>query len=84
MWVHLLGQKGMLRKVQDAIADIEVIRAIVSLRLGILFMHARIDPAVAPVRLSVRSRIELTLGQSLTLHHPTLAYRLSKETTTRA
>jgi exopolyphosphatase/guanosine-5'-triphosphate,3'-diphosphate pyrophosphatase len=82
--VLLLAQKGNLRKVQDAIADIEIVRALVSLRLGILFMHARIDPAVAPVRLSVRSRIELTLGASLTLHHPTLAYWLSKETTTWA
>lgn len=82
--VLLLAQKGNLRKVQDAIADIEIIRAIVSLRLGVLFMHARIDPAVAPVRLSVRSRIELTLGQSLTLHHPTLSYWLSKETATWA
>jgi exopolyphosphatase/guanosine-5'-triphosphate,3'-diphosphate pyrophosphatase len=82
--VLLLAQKGNLRKVQDAVADIEIVRAIVALRLGILFMHARIDPAVAPVRLSVRSRIELTLGQSLTLHHPTLAYWLSKETTTWA
>jgi exopolyphosphatase/guanosine-5'-triphosphate,3'-diphosphate pyrophosphatase len=82
--VLLLAQKGNLRKVQDAIADIEIVRAIVALRLGILFMHARIDPAVAPVRLSVRSRIELTLGQSLTLHHPTLAHWLSKETTTWA
>jgi len=34
---------------------------------------------LAPVRLSVRSRIELTLGQTISLHHPTLAHWLSKE-----
>ncbi|MFM8465037.1 MAG: Ppx/GppA family phosphatase, partial [Burkholderiaceae bacterium] len=78
--VLLLAQKGNLRKIQDALNDADVTRAIVALRLGVLFMHARIDPAVAPVRLSVRSRIELTLGQAITLHHPTLAYWLSKET----
>ena len=77
--VLLLAQKGNLRKVQDALTDLDVIRAIISLRLGVLFMHARIDPAMAPVRLSVRSRIELTLGQTISLHHPTLAYWLSKE-----
>jgi exopolyphosphatase/guanosine-5'-triphosphate,3'-diphosphate pyrophosphatase len=78
--VLLLAQKGNLRKIQDALNDPDVTRAIVALRLGVLLMHARIDPAVAPVRLSVRSRIELTLGQAITLHHPTLAYWLSKET----
>jgi len=79
--VLLLAQKGNLRKILDALNDPDVTRAIVALRLGVLFMHARIDPAVAPVRLSVRSRIELTLGQAITLHHPTLAYWPSKSET---
>ena len=77
--VLLLAQKGNLRKVQDAIADDEIARAILALRLGILFMHARLDPATEAVKLSIRSRIEIEVGQRLMASHPTLAYWLSKE-----
>lgn len=77
--VLLLAQKGNLRKVQDAIADPEIARVILALRLGILFMHARIDPAIEPVKLAMRSRIEMEVGKPLMAAHPTLAYWLSKE-----
>lgn len=75
----LLAQKGNLRKVQDAVSDNEVARAVLALRLGILFMHARLDPAIEPVRLVMRSRIDIEVGQKLMAGHPTLAYWLSKE-----
>ena len=77
--VLLLAQKGNLRKVQDAVADNEVARAILALRLGILFMHARLDPAIEPVKLGMRTRIEIEVGSKLMASHPTLAYWLSKE-----
>ena len=77
--VLLLAQKGNLRKVGDALADPEVARTILALRLGILFMHARIDPAVESVRLQMRSRIELGVGTQTLAAHPTLAYWITKE-----
>jgi exopolyphosphatase/guanosine-5'-triphosphate,3'-diphosphate pyrophosphatase len=77
--VLLLAQKGNLRKVQEAASDNEVARAILALRLGILFMHARLDPAIEPVQLSMRTRIEIEVGSQLMANHPTLAYWLSKE-----
>ncbi len=77
--VLLLAQKGNLRKVGDALADPEVARTILALRLGILFMHARIDPAVESVRLQMRSRIELVVGTHTLSAHPTLAYWITKE-----
>jgi exopolyphosphatase/guanosine-5'-triphosphate,3'-diphosphate pyrophosphatase len=77
--VLLLAQKGNLRKVSNALGDIDVAKAILALRLGILFMHARLDPALEPVALRVRGRIELSLGRQLLAAHPTLAYWLSKE-----
>lgn len=77
--VLVLSQKGNLRKVPDAIAEPEVAKAILALRLGLLFMHARIDPAVETVRLKMGQRIELLLGKHLTVAHPTLAYWLAKE-----
>ncbi len=77
--VLLLAQKGNLRKVQDAVSDNEVARAVLALRLGILFMHARLDPAIEPVKLVMRNRIEIEVGRQLMANHPTLAYWLSKE-----
>lgn len=77
--VLLLAQKGNLRKVQDAVSDNEIARAVVALRLGILFMHARLDPAIEPVKLAMRTRIEIDVGRQLIATHPTLAYWLSKE-----
>lgn len=77
--ILLLAQKGNLRKVADALTDPDILKAILALRLGILFMHARLDPAIEPVRLQLRSRIELTMGASMLTAHPTLAYWLAKE-----
>ena len=77
--VLLLAQKGNLRKVEDALSDLEVARAILALRLGIVFMHARLDPAIEPVTLTLRTRITIDVGARLMANHPTLAYWLSKE-----
>jgi exopolyphosphatase/guanosine-5'-triphosphate,3'-diphosphate pyrophosphatase len=77
--VLLLAQKGNLRKVQDALSDHDVARAILALRLGIVFMHARLDPAIEPVTLSLRTRITIDIGARLMSSHPTLAYWLAKE-----
>lgn len=77
--VLLLAQKGNLRKVPDAVAEPEVCKAVLALRLGIVFMHARIDPAVEAVRLRKGQRIEIEIGRHLTNAHPTLAYWLAKE-----
>lgn len=77
--VLVLAQKGNLRKVPDAVADPEIAKAMLSLRLGIVFMHARIDPAIEPVHIRKGQRIELEVGRNLTQAHPTLAYWLAKE-----
>jgi exopolyphosphatase/guanosine-5'-triphosphate,3'-diphosphate pyrophosphatase len=42
-------------------------------------MHARLDPEIESVELSVRSRIEIDISAKLLSIHPTLAYWLSKE-----
>lgn len=77
--VLVLAQKGNLRKVPDAVAEPEVCKAMLALRLGIVFMHARIDPAIESVRLRKGQRIEIEVGRHLTSAHPTLAYWLAKE-----
>jgi exopolyphosphatase/guanosine-5'-triphosphate,3'-diphosphate pyrophosphatase len=77
--ILLLAQKGNLRKVQDALAEPEIAKAILALRLGTIFMHARIDPAIETTRLRLRTRIELEISSQLLANHPTLSYWLSKE-----
>ncbi len=77
--ILVLAQKGNLRKVQDALTDTEIAKAVLALRLGTLFMHARIDPAVECTRLKLRTRIELEIARNLLTTHPTLSYWLSKE-----
>ncbi len=77
--ILLLAQKGNLRKVGEALSDPEIAKAILALRLGILLMHARIDPEVERVKLQLRSRIELTVGAATLAAHPTLAYWIAKE-----
>lgn len=75
----VLAQKGNLRKISEAMADPDLTRAILALRLGIIFMHARIDLAEEPIRLRFRSRIDLELPKGMLANHPTLAYWLGKE-----
>ncbi len=77
--ILLLAQKGNLRKVQDALAEPEVMKAILALRLGTIFMHARIDPAIESTRLKLRTRIDLEVARRTLSTHPTLSYWLSKE-----
>ena len=77
--ILVLAQKGNLRKVQDAVAEPEIAKAILALRLGTIFMHARIDPAIESLRLKLRGQIEVDVRKQLLSTHPTLSYWLSKE-----
>lgn len=77
--ILVLAQKGSLRKVSEATAEPEIARAILALRLGTIFMHARIDPDIESTRLRLRTRIELEIARSTLDTHPTLSYWLSRE-----
>jgi exopolyphosphatase/guanosine-5'-triphosphate,3'-diphosphate pyrophosphatase len=75
----LLAQKGNLRKVGDLLSDADFARAVVALRLAIVFMHARITVAEAGARLRMKNRIDLELPRALAAGHPTLSYWIEKE-----
>lgn len=75
----VLAQKGNLRKVGEAIADVDLAKAILALRLGIIFMHARLNPADEQIKLRMKTRIDLELPKGMLASHPTLAYWLGKE-----
>ena len=79
MALLVLAQKGNLRKLGDALADPEFARAVLALRLGILFSHARLALDGARLRLKMKNRIELELRADWVAAHPTVAFWMQKE-----
>ncbi|TFV87477.1 Ppx/GppA family phosphatase [Oxalobacteraceae bacterium OM1] len=79
MSTMILAQKGNLRKVSEALADLDLAKAIFAMRLATMFLHSRIDGDIADLRLKMKNRIELEIRRDWMDQHPTLAYWLDKE-----
>lgn len=75
----ILSQKGNLRKVQELLQDADFAKAILALRLAVLFMHTRLELSLADVRVKMKSKIELEIKGEWLTQHPTLSYWLDKE-----
>ncbi|HEU4843629.1 MAG TPA: Ppx/GppA phosphatase family protein [Burkholderiaceae bacterium] len=75
----IVAQKGNLRKVGEALTDPDFAKAVVALRLAILFMHARIDVDFRQLKLRMKSRIELEIRRDWVSDHPTVSYWMEKE-----
>ncbi len=75
----ILSQKGNLRKVQDLLVDSDFAKAILALRLAVLFMHTRLELSLADVKVKMKNRIELDIKGAWLTQHPTLSYWLDKE-----
>jgi len=75
----ILAQKGNLRKVSEHLSDSDFAKAVVALRLAILFMHSRIEVDDRAVRLRMKNRIDLELRRDFVSNHPTLSYWMEKE-----
>jgi exopolyphosphatase/guanosine-5'-triphosphate,3'-diphosphate pyrophosphatase len=75
----VLSQKGNLKKVTEALSLPDLAKAILSLRLGILFSHSRIDLSNELVGVRIRHKIEIDIPATMLRKHPTLAHWLQKE-----
>ncbi|HEV7814666.1 MAG TPA: Ppx/GppA phosphatase family protein [Janthinobacterium sp.] len=75
----IMAQKGNLRKIGDALADTDFAKAVLALRLAILFMHSRIEADFSELRLRMKSRIELEIKRDWVAHHPTVSFWIEKE-----
>ncbi len=75
----IVAQKGNLRKVNDALADADLAKAVLALRLATLFMHSRIEADMSELRLRMKNRIELELRHEWVSQHPTVSYWIAKE-----
>lgn len=79
MAMLILAQKGNLRKAGDLLSDPEFGRAVLALRLAVLFSHARLTWEEAGLRLKMKNRIELEMRSAWMAQHPTVTYWLQKE-----
>jgi len=79
MSIMVLGQKGNLRKIEDALADPDLAKAILALRLAVMFMHSRIEVNLDEMRLRMKNKIELELKSGWFMHHPTVSFLIEKE-----
>ncbi|MES2151193.1 MAG: Ppx/GppA phosphatase family protein [Pseudomonadota bacterium] len=75
----ILAQKGNLRKVSDALSDLDFAKSVLALRVAILLMHARIELEASELKLRMKSRIELEIKRDWVSHHPTVSYWIEKE-----
>jgi exopolyphosphatase / guanosine-5'-triphosphate,3'-diphosphate pyrophosphatase len=75
----IVAQKGNLRKVGEALTEPDFAKAVVALRLAILFMHARIDVDFRQIKLRMKNRIELEIRRDWISDHPTVSYWMEKE-----
>jgi exopolyphosphatase/guanosine-5'-triphosphate,3'-diphosphate pyrophosphatase len=75
----VLGQKGNLRKVRDALATPDLAKAVLAMRLAAVFMHARVDDSAAALKLRMKGRIEIETPRGWLKQHPTVASWFEKE-----
>lgn len=75
----ILGQKGNLRKLGNALTDPDFAKALLALRIALLFMHAKLDGEARMLRIRMKNRIEAEIHGALINSHPTIGYLLDKE-----
>lgn len=75
----IVAQKGNLRKLGDALADPDVAKAALAIRLSVMFMHSRIDVTIDQMRVRMKNRIDLEVRRDWVSDHPTVAYWMEKE-----
>jgi exopolyphosphatase/guanosine-5'-triphosphate,3'-diphosphate pyrophosphatase len=74
------GHKGNLRKIRDTLADPDLAKAVLALRLAVVFMHAKIgDTDIGGLKLQMKSRIEIEAPRDWIAGHPTVSCWLDKE-----
>jgi exopolyphosphatase/guanosine-5'-triphosphate,3'-diphosphate pyrophosphatase len=73
------GSRGGLAKVETALADSQVRAQLLSLRLAVVFHHARASIAVPRPQLKVNGRIRFGISKRWLKGHPLTAHLLAKE-----
>ncbi|MDB5775860.1 MAG: exopolyphosphatase [Herbaspirillum sp.] len=80
----LLGQKGNLRKIGASLYEPDFAKALLSLRLAVMFTHAHIELdlgalSLQQIRLKMKNKIEVDIKEAWVAEHPTMSYWMQKE-----
>ena len=75
----ILGQKGNLRKLDDTLTEPDALKAVLALRLAVMFMHARVAVDLKLLSVKTQKRIDLLIKGDWLAGHPTLSYWLERE-----
>ncbi|MBI3229409.1 MAG: Ppx/GppA family phosphatase, partial [Burkholderiales bacterium] len=75
----ILGQKGNLRKIGDLHETPDFLKALLALRISVIFLHSRLEVNFEQLRIRVKSKIELEFANNWLQAHPTASYWLEKE-----
>jgi exopolyphosphatase/guanosine-5'-triphosphate,3'-diphosphate pyrophosphatase len=79
MGTLVIGQKGNLRKIRNALGELDFAKAQLALRLAAMFMHARLDDDIDDLKVRMKGRIDIEVRRDWMKRHPTVAYWLEKE-----
>jgi exopolyphosphatase/guanosine-5'-triphosphate,3'-diphosphate pyrophosphatase len=79
MGTLIVGQKGNLRKIRNALDELDFAKAQLALRLAAMFMHARLDDDIDDLKVRMKGRIDIEVRRDWMKRHPTVAYWLEKE-----
>ncbi|MDY7579220.1 Ppx/GppA phosphatase family protein [Herbaspirillum sp. RTI4] len=79
MSTMILGQKGNLRKIGESLADTDFAKAVLALRLAVMFLHAHITLDAGQLSLKMKSRIDVEYSRDWGIAHSTASYWLQKE-----
>jgi exopolyphosphatase/guanosine-5'-triphosphate,3'-diphosphate pyrophosphatase len=79
MGTLVIGQKGNLRKIRNALDELDFAKAQLALRLAAMFMHARLDDDIDDLKVRMKGRIDIEVRRDWMKRHPTVAYWLEKE-----
>jgi exopolyphosphatase/guanosine-5'-triphosphate,3'-diphosphate pyrophosphatase len=75
----ILAQKGNLKKMDNALEDAELCKAVLAMRLAVMFMHSHCVLQPEDVRIKMRHRIEIELKADWIARYPTVSYWMEKE-----
>ena len=75
----VLAQKGNLHKLDGVFDNPDAIKAVLAIRLAVIFMHSRVSEDIDRVDFRIRKRIEILLPGKWLKQYQTLSYWLGRE-----
>ncbi|MCL1886829.1 MAG: Ppx/GppA family phosphatase [Betaproteobacteria bacterium] len=75
----ILAQKGNLRKLNGIFDNPDAVKAILAIRLAVMFMHSRVNMEMDEIHFRIRKGIEVTLPRKWLKQYQTLSYWLGRE-----